>query len=89
MKTIYKLPIQITDQQTLILPEGFEILTVQTQKGDPYIWVKVDTSQPDANVDIYVYGTGHQVTDETAVYLGTFQQLGGESVWHVFWNYKS
>ena len=90
MKTIYKYPIKIVDHQVLNLPMGAEILTVQTQKGEPFLWAKVDTDERETTeVNIYVHGTGHPVRDETAVYLGTIQQFNGDLIWHVFWNYKS
>lgn len=86
MKTIYKYPIKVTDEQTLKLPVNAKILTVQTQNDTPCIWALVDTSEAQTeNVDIRVYGTGHTINDSDNLdYIGTFQMHGGSLVFHVF-----
>ena len=46
MKMVGKFDAVIDDFITLAMPEGAEILTVQTQYGEPKIWALIDTSLP-------------------------------------------
>lgn len=86
MKTIYKYPIGITDEQTFLMPIGANILTVQVQNGNPFVWAMVDTEAPTEEVSIRVHGTGHPISDRSNLeYIGTFQSMyGGHLVFHVF-----
>jgi hypothetical protein len=89
MKTIYKYPIEITDKQTLPMPVGANILTVQVQNGNPFIWAMVDTEAPIEGVAIIVYGTEHPIDESLNLeYIGTFQSNGKCFVFHVFKDIK-
>lgn len=44
-KKIYKYPLETADRQKLILPKGAQILTVQEQHGQPYVWALIDPLQ--------------------------------------------
>ena len=81
MLTIFKYPISV--QENLIeLPVGAEILTIQLQNGEPYIWVKLDDEELDIEEHSFiVVGTGWNL-GEIGNYLGTYQTNG--LVWHVF-----
>jgi hypothetical protein len=85
MRSIFKYPIQITDVQTLSMPEAAEILTVQIQDGVPCLWAIVDTQVVNQERVIEVFGTGrplHQDMGISRVYIGTVQER--PFVWHVF-----
>lgn len=41
-KVIWKFKIDTTDEQTVRMPKGSEILTIQTQVGIPHIWALCD-----------------------------------------------
>lgn len=86
MKTIYKYPIEITDEQTFPMPVGAKILTVQVQNGNPFIWAMVNPESPTEQVSIRIYGTGHPISGRSNLeYVGTFQSMyGGHLVFHVF-----
>lgn len=81
MKTIWKFP--LADQQALMVPKGAKPLTVQLQAGVPYLWCEVDTSQNYTRLNVFTYGTGH-IVKEGAQYIGTYQEMGGELIWHVY-----
>lgn len=83
---IYKYPLNIDDEQTVELPVGAEILTVQLQHGRPHIWAAVDEDQPNLEArKLLTIGTGNPMP-EVGKYLGTYQTAsGGEAfVWHLF-----
>jgi hypothetical protein len=83
MKTIYKYPLQITDRQSLILKEGAQILSAQSQYDGLFAWVMVDTAAPRAIRKINIYGTGNPIqTNETLKFISTVQM--GAFVWHIF-----
>lgn len=93
MKTIYKYQLKSTDRQGIELPEGFEILTVQTQNDIPCLWVLHDL-EPKKMVltEIEIFGTGHDVYHidgkTERKYIGTFQLHGGGLIFHVFHRIK-
>ena len=37
-KKIYKYPLEVQDEQVVMLPTGAKILTVQSQKDRPCLW---------------------------------------------------
>lgn len=84
MKTIYKYPISIADEQESTLPFGAEVIRVGLDPQDvPCVWAIVDTEQLAAQLKtIFVIGTGQEVRDDFFNYLGSFNQ--GPFVWHVF-----
>ena len=45
MKTIWKYDIKPASKQEIAMPEGAVILTVQTQRGSPCLWVEVETTK--------------------------------------------
>lgn len=85
MLTVFKYPLPIDDIVTIGLPEGAQVLTVQVQKGEPYIWVLEDTVQPLRPRHFRVARTGHPLQPGFALrYIGTFQMDGGAWVFHLF-----
>jgi len=84
-KVIYKYELEISNDQEVHLPKGYEILTVQEQKGIACMWVlHDDTTTRDDMTVITIYGTGHKVPDNPGTYVGTFQIHNGQLVFHVF-----
>lgn len=85
MKTIYKYPIEVTDDQTIWMPRGAQVLSVQCQSGRPCAWALVDIEQPKEARRFTLVGTGHpcEVLDD-AKYVGTFQMHDGALVFHLF-----
>jgi hypothetical protein len=85
MKTIYKYPLSVSDKQTIKMPVGAQILTVQVQESAPCIWALVESEKEDEDRYIEIFGTGRQIHVDMGIdryYIGTFQQ--GPFVWHVF-----
>ena len=83
MRTIWKFPLKITDHQSIKMPQGPRLLTVQIQDGVPMLWAMVDTNTGITwDIEIRIYGTGNPGPNEAENYIATFQQDG--LVWHVF-----
>ena len=88
MRTIYKYPIfqAGTGTETLQLPAGAQILSVQLQQGATQLWALVDPTAPLELREIYVAGTGYSLPEgaERWRFVDTFQAGGGTFVFHVF-----
>jgi hypothetical protein len=85
MKAIWKYPLGITDIQTVSMPKGAEILTVQIQLGGVCLWAMVDPEAPKEDRIIITYGTGHPIDSPHLLrYIGTYQIPERVLVFHVF-----
>ena len=87
MKTVWKYPLEVEDEQIIEMPANAHILTVQTQQGRPCLWALVDPTRPFEPRRILIAGTGHERKDLDDVgvgYIGTFQVMGGGLIFHVF-----
>lgn len=87
MNTIWKYVLDTTDTQTIEMPSGAKVLTVQVQNGEPCIWALVNTDNKIEERTFRIYGTGHHmdykyVDKET--YIGSYQLSGGLLVFHLF-----
>ena len=80
MKTIWKFPVM---SDVIEMPEGAEILSVQTQHDQPCLWALVDPDAPMERRTFNVVGTGIPFEGD-GQFLGTFQLLGGGFIGHVF-----
>lgn len=85
MRRIWKFPLEIAYIQTLNMPAGAEILTVQMQGDKPQLWAFCDTlTEVKERRGIMIYGTGTAVPPEQGKYIATFQMSNGELVFHAF-----
>lgn len=84
---VWKFKLEVKDRQSIEMPQGAEILDIQTQNNEICIWALVDI---DAKMDVRhfeVWGTGHKHYYEDykkADYLGSVQTENGKFVWHIF-----
>lgn len=84
MITIHKFELYPATVQSMMMPIGAEILSVQVQHEHPYLWAKVDTDVDRATRRFAVIGTGHEIPEGVIEYIGTIQLEGGSLVFHVF-----
>jgi hypothetical protein len=84
MVTIWKYPLEVTDEQDVLLPLGARILTVQSQNDRPCLLAIVEPDMRVSARKIVTHGTGHQFSDKNLNYLGTYQLRGGSLIFHVF-----
>lgn len=84
MKTIYKYLLNVDDMQTIRMPEGALILSVQCQQGQPCIWALIDTECAVGQRRFGLVGTGRPCAFEGHTHVGTFQLHDGELVFHLF-----
>jgi hypothetical protein len=85
MKTIYKYQLSITDIQSIKMPQGAEILSIQCQDNSPCVWALVDTDNLKEDRSFLMYGTGNPVDENyKKKYIGTFMMYSGSLVFHCF-----
>ena len=84
MKTIHKYKLEVTDSQTIKLPHDAKFLTIDLQHSVPYMWAVVDPNLDTVEVEILTSGTGQEIDTNDLTYLGTYQLLSGDLVYHIF-----
>ena len=86
MLTIHKYPFAVDDYVNINMPRFSRVLSVQTQNDMPCVWALVDTDSPLEIKRFRLVGTGHPIKEkeENLEFIGTFQLLGGELVFHLF-----
>lgn len=85
MQTIYKYPLR-SQNHSLEMPKGAQILAVHSQGDIPTIWALVDSEAPLEGRHFITFGTGWEVKTphgKRLSHVGTAITLGG-LVWHVF-----
>lgn len=85
LMVIWKWKLGVVDLQTLELPAGSGLLTVQAQDDVPQLWTLCDDStELKEKRQIAIYGTGNPMPNEPGEYIATFQLGGGKWVFHAF-----
>lgn len=82
MKTIWKWTLDC--ETTIDMPQDAQLLAVQEQFTQPQLWALVDPTAKMERRSFRIYGTGHALPDDPGRYVGTFQRLGGNLIYHVF-----
>jgi hypothetical protein len=83
MITIHKYRFKIDTAIHIKMPVGANILNVGVQDGWPTMWAIVNTEQPIADRNFYIYATGQNMDEMFGHdYIATLQLNG--FVWHIF-----
>lgn len=84
MTKVFKFPLEISDEQKVLMPVGAKVLTVQVQNGVPCLWAECNHAACVSRTFL-IRGTGHPIDDDIEKeYIGTIQLYGGSLVLHVF-----
>lgn len=90
---IWKWTLQVCDTQTLSMPEGAQVLSVQVQGGMPQLWALIDETKPQVSRTFSTYGTGYPLPRSLGpgqhrkhAFIGTYLMEDGGLVLHVFEN---
>jgi hypothetical protein len=84
MRTIWKYNIE--PETRIEVPRQAKILSIQTQRGNPVMWMEVDTNEPKEKRLFLAFGTGHKLPDDMKHlhYVGSFQVENEMLVYHVY-----
>ncbi len=84
-KTIWKFPVQVTDEQQVSMPSSAKIRHVAVQGDIACLWAEVDVSAPQMGErTIRIYGTGHPMPENPGDYIGSFMLHDGALVLHAY-----
>jgi hypothetical protein len=86
MRQIWKFPVEIADDVTIIMPRGAEVLYVGEQAAGLAIWALVDPDESLEERMFHIFGTGHSIPSiiEGRDHIATVPMRDGVFVWHVF-----
>jgi hypothetical protein len=84
MRTIFKYPLVVKSFQTLSIPYGAKLLTVQVQRDIPCLWAEIDSEKVSEFRSIEIFGTGHPIPEGNRIYIGSFQLEGGNFIGHCY-----
>lgn len=85
MKTIWKYELSPNGHQSIPIPFGGEVLTVQAgNKNAPLLWVLVDPDMPPRERFFGIYTTNTALPDDPGRYVGSFLLYEGTLEFHVF-----
>ena len=91
MRYVFKYPLRIEDEGTVVMPEGARLLHVAVQEGsepgpsDLQLWAEVEPERPSQERTVRIFGTGHAMPEDVPLHhVGTVQMAGGRLVWHVY-----
>lgn len=85
MSVIWKYPLDEKISR-LEIPRDARLLTVQSQRGTPTLWARVNPDAPTERRIIAGIGTGEDIIESPGnplTYISTVQTAGG-FVWHFF-----
>jgi hypothetical protein len=82
---IWKFPLVVTGMQSIDMPKGAKVLSIQVQRDGPHLWALVDETAPNEPRTFATYATGEQLPEayNYGRFVGTYQ-LGASIVLHVF-----
>lgn len=83
MKAIHKYLLKLQEEQTLAIPEGYEIIHCGMQNGWICLWAIVPLVGEMTSVKVKVFGTGQPMSSH-GKHIGTVQH--DAYVWHVFYD---
>jgi hypothetical protein len=85
-ESIWKFPLEVTDEQSVSMPEGAEIIALQIQREVPCVWAIVDPQKKPEKRFFRTFGTGQPLFEVMShyKYIGSYQISNGNFVGHVF-----
>lgn len=86
MKTVWKFPLDITDDQDIKCPAESVPLFVGQQNDQPALWMLVESAEREVQRHVSIHGTGHDTkgTPYLLQYVGSFIVHDGAFVGHVW-----
>ena len=86
MLEVFKYQLRPDNYIDIQLPEGAQILPVQTQGDMPCLWALVNPENRRIKKRFRLAGTGHPIKEDRSelFYHGTFQLHGGALIFHLF-----
>lgn len=86
MLTVHKYPVPLTDDFSIQMPAGAQVLSFQVQYGEMQLWALVNPSASSTPRHFRLAGTGHPIEEAVSRlrFIGTVQLRGGSLIFHLF-----
>jgi len=89
IQVIHKFPLAIAMRQTLSVPEGGEIISLQNQYDLPTMWIKHIKGAKLKKQDFLLIATGESFTDQLETgdeltFVGSCLLYSGSQVYHIY-----
>jgi hypothetical protein len=83
---IHKQILDLTQRQTLSIPRNAEILSIQNQNENIYLWYICNPDNKLISRTFLLFGTGEREIPEDKIigYLDTVIMQNNNFVWHIF-----
>lgn len=82
--TIWKFPIRIDGEQTVMVPGNRRLLFVGVQDKELFLWAEVVPGHTKCPRILRIYGTGHPMPTNPGTYINTFMIHDGALVFHSY-----
>lgn len=83
MTTVWKFQFDIKDKTSVKIPCKHKIIKVDTDTNNqPCLWAFVDRESPLVDMNLLIYGTGHDISSSIKDYIGSIKL--GWHIWHIF-----
>ena len=86
MTTIYKYALEVTDEQTVLMPKGSKVLSCAVQNNHLQVWALVDPRAAFVAHSFRIAGTGQAAPVAAVGFIGTVFMASDHLVFHVFDN---
>jgi hypothetical protein len=87
MKRVFKYPLEITDEQSILIPKNHNIISVIEKDNVPVVYVIVEDNDPcQVERHFSIRGTGHSIPGniEALTFLGSIKTHNDQFVWHIW-----
>ncbi len=84
MKTIWKFPLDVADEQRVEMPLDAKILHVGLQGESVFMWAEVGPERRKVERTVRIYGTGYPMPEHPGRHIGSFMLRGGTLVFHAY-----
>lgn len=84
LNTVWKATLKPTDTQSIMVPDGAEMLCAREQFEQICVWYRCDPDAPLTPRILAIVGTGNPAPGPEGRYLGTASLHGGQLMFHVF-----
>lgn len=87
MRSVFKYPLGVADEQFVSMPDGAQILHFAEQHGTFCLWALLDPDAPTTGLRrVRIAGTGHEIkTDPDKLrFIGSTLMHDGNFVFHAF-----
>ena len=82
-RTVWKYPLSMNSRQKILVGASPRVVHVDTQRGEPFVWIEQAIGQGRGEIWLELVGTGGN-TPDGGKYVGTVLLSDGDFVFHIY-----